>query len=92
MSDAFTLRVPADSRFRPLAPDVVGRYVEIAGGSASDREAAVRAVTEALDQLGASSDDHVDLVCTPLASGVEVTIRCGGRQSVVQHPLPAGKR
>jgi hypothetical protein len=92
MSPAFTLRVPADPRFRSLAPEVVGRYVEIAGGSEADRDAFTRAVDDAVERLAAAPADALDLVCNATPSAFEVTIRCSGREAVVQHPLPAGKR
>ena len=92
MSPAFTLRVPADPRFRSLAHEVVGRYVEIAGGSEADRDAFIRAIIEAVERLDGAASDVLDLVCHARPSAFEVTIRCGGREAVVHHPLPAAKR
>jgi hypothetical protein len=92
MSPAFTLRVPADPRFRSLAHEVVGRYIEIVGGSDTDRDTFTRAFLDAVERLVPTSDDVLDVVCTARPSGFDVTIRCGSRETVVQHPLPAGKR
>jgi hypothetical protein len=89
MSSAFTLRVPADPQFRSLANDVVARYVELAGGSDVERSAFVAAVSDAVKGM---SGDMVELVCTTGSSGVDITVRAGGRQVAVHHPLPAGKR
>ncbi len=92
MSQAFTLRVPADPRFRPLAHEVVGRYVEIVGGSEAEREAFTSALIEAVDRLADTSGDVLELTCRVRPSGFDVAITCGGRHAVVQHPLPAAKR
>ena len=92
MTPAFTLRVPADSRFRALAPELVRRYVEIAGGSEAEREAITRALIEAVDGLAGSSGEALELVCMSRPAGFDLTVRCGGRETVVRHSLAAGKR
>jgi hypothetical protein len=89
---AFTLRVPADPAFRGLAVDVVGRYVEISGGSAAEREAVAEALTRALDGLAGGPGDAIDLTCTPGALGLDVSVRCGARSAAMHHPRPAEKR
>jgi hypothetical protein len=93
MSDPFSLRVPVDPVYRVLAPEVTGRYVDLLGGGRADREALVSSVTEAIDALvGSTYAGHVDLVFTPTSDGVQVTLRCDGRSSVVRHALVAAKR
>lgn len=92
MSAAFSLRVPADSRFRGLAGDVVARYVEIAGLPDAERDAVVGALTAALDGLGVGPADAIDLVCTTKPAGFDITIRSGGRSAVVHHPQAAAQR
>lgn len=93
MSSAFTLSVPLDPRYRPLAPQVAGKYVELLGGGPADVEGLVTAVSAAIDRLagGAHGDGHVDLVVGRAADQVEVEVRINGRSSVVRHPLPAAK-
>jgi hypothetical protein len=45
---SFALDVPVDPRYRVLGPEVAGRYVEVLGGSESDRKAFAAAVAEAM--------------------------------------------
>ena len=92
MSSVFSLRVPADPRFRGLANDVVGRYVELAGIPETDRDALATALAGALDGLGAAPAEAIDLACTAKPAGFEITVRCGARSAVVHHPQPATKR
>jgi hypothetical protein len=90
MSSAFTLSVPLDSRYRILAPEVAGKYVELLGGGPSDAEGLAAALTAALDALAgrARGDGQVDLVFRREAGLVEVELRCEGASSVVRHSLP----
>ena len=92
MSAAFTLRVPADPEFRALANDVVARYVEIAGGSDAERGAFVAALSDAIDGLAGAPGEPLELACTTRPSGFDITVRSGGREVIVHHPSPAGKR
>ena len=96
MTDPVTLTLPADARFRGLAPDVGGRYVVAAGGSEADASVVVEALKTAIDTLaaGAAEGAAVELKFgTPAGSeaGIEVTVQCEGKSSVVTHPLPAAK-
>ena len=96
MTDTVNLTLPADARFRGLAPDVGGRYVVAAGGSETDAGAVVEALKAAIDTLtaGAANDAGVELKFrTPAGAeaGIEVTVQCEGKSSVVTHPLPAAK-
>ena len=100
MTDPVTLTLPADARFLGIAPDVGGRYVVAAGGSEADAGAVVEALKTASDALtaGAADDAGVELnFRTPAGpngspeSGIEVTVKCGAKSSVVTHPLPATK-
>lgn len=95
MTDLVNLIVPADARFRGIAPDVGGRYVVAAGGSEADASAVVEALTAAVDSLtaGAANDQDVELIFRAPAgpSGIEVTVTCQGKSSVVTHPLPAAR-
>ena len=98
VADPVTLLVPADARFASLAPDVGGRYVVAAGGSEADAAVVVEALKAAIDALstGAADDAVVELKFrTPAGpngapeGGIEVTVECQGKSSVVTHPLPA---
>jgi|SRR6186997_479128 len=99
VTDPVTLLVPADARFGSLAPDVGGRYVVAAGGSEADAAVVVEALKAAIDTLsaGAADDAGVELnFRTPSGpgaadGGIEVTVTCEGKSSVVTHPLPAAK-
>ena len=94
MADPVNLIVPADERFRNLAPEVGGRYVVAAGGSEADASALVGVLTDAIDALtaGALADDAgLELDFRSPGSAVEITVRCGGKSSVVTHPLPAAR-
>jgi hypothetical protein len=97
MTDPVTLLLPADARFRCLAPDVGGRYVVAAGGSEADAGVVVEALKTAIDALtaGAADDAGVELnFRTPAGTdggGIEVPVKCQGKSSVVTHPLPAAK-
>jgi len=86
MSEPFTLKVPADGRYRVIGPEVGGRFVDLLGGNAADRDALVAQLTEALTEV-AEADATCDLSFAPTPSGVEVTIRCGARSSVVRQAL-----
>lgn len=94
MSSAFTLSVPLDARYRILAPQVAGKYVELLGGAPADAEGLAAAVSAALDRLAGSgpADGHVDLVFRREAGAVQVELRADGKSSVVKHPLPAVRR
>lgn len=100
MTDPVTLTLPADERFRGLAPDVGGRFVVAAGGSEADASVVVEALKAAIDQVtaGAAEDAGVELKFgTPAGpeagpeAGIEVSVQCEGKSSVVTHPLPAAK-
>ena len=92
MTDPVSLVLPADARFKGLAPDVGGRYVVAAGGSEADATVVVGAIQAAIDTLTAGSPDaDVSLDFQVPEGGIVVTVRCEGRSSVVTHPLPAAK-
>ena len=96
MTDPVNLILPADARFRGLAPDVGSRYVVAAGGSEADAATVAEALKAAIDALtaGAAGDAGVELTFqTPAGpdGAIEVTLQCEGKSSVVTHPLPAAK-
>ena len=91
---SFVLHVPVDPRFRVLAPEIAGKYVDVLGGSDADRQALTAAVTDALAALSrdASPDGTIDLAFTSDAASIEIACRHAGQSSVVRHALTAAKR
>ena len=92
MSSAFTLRLPADPRFRAMAHDVVGRYLELCGASPSERDAFVRLFGEAAAAIAGADSEPLDVVCTTHPAEFTIVLRSGGRERLLRHPLPAEKR
>jgi hypothetical protein len=90
MSETLTLTVPADARYRVLGPEVAGKFAELVGGTPADGKALADAVSAALADVVDGSEDgsRVDLTFQTETGGVDVTIRCASRSSVVKHPLP----
>lgn len=85
MSDDVNLTVPADPRFRDVAPEVVGRYVVAVGGTEAQAAAMAAQVGQAMTQVG-SGDALVHLDLRAPSGSAEVTLRCQGRSSVVTVP------
>jgi len=94
MSDPFTLRVPVEPRFRALGPELAGRYIELLGGSDTERQTLSAAVAGALTDLAAAAPSGAacDVACSASGAGVEVTVRCGTHSAVVRQALAAAKR
>ncbi len=91
MPHPFALQVPADDRYRVLAPEVAGKYVEIVGGTVSDGRALGADVVEAMRQITASAavDAVIDLAFSTHGGRVEITLKCAGQATVVRFALPA---
>jgi hypothetical protein len=90
MSDSFRLTVPADKRFRALAPDVASRFVEVIGGSATDAAALAEALTSALDRLAAGADaggGHIQFAFRSGSGAVEVDLSLDGRAQTITCPV-----
>ena len=89
MSGPFTIRVPVDARYRVLAVELAGKYVEVAGGSQADGRALGSALATALDRLAqhAGEDGEFDLSYRVAGGQIEVTIGGAGHPTVVRHPL-----
>ena len=91
---AFSLQVPAASRYRTLAPDFASRVVEIIGGTKEEGVQFAAAVSDAVETIVAEarvSDAAVTFAFQTGSTGVDVTVRCAGHSSVVRHRLPAGQ-
>jgi len=93
MTGSLKVSVPIDARYRALATELAGKFVELIGGSPTDAQALSHALSGAVDSIAPASDaeQHVDLTFHAGAGGVEVTVRCGARSTVVKQPLPARK-
>jgi hypothetical protein len=94
MSGPLSLIVPADRRYRVLAPELAEKYAELAGGTAADGPALAAAVAAAMDTICPDTDAgfHIDLNFRPDASGLVIEIHCEGRSTTVRHLLSAEKR
>ena len=94
MSGPLSLIVPADRRYRVLAPELAEKYAELAGGSAADGPALAASVAAAMDTIcpDNGAGQHIDLTFRPDASGLVVEIHCEGRSTTVRHLLSAEKR
>lgn len=90
-SAVFTLNVPADERYRGLAAEVVRKYLEVAQKDVADRDTFVDSVAEAVDQLAAAGE-QIDVTVHTDEAGVGVHLSCGGQQTMLRQPFPAGNR
>jgi hypothetical protein len=86
MVGPFTLVVPNDPRFRPIAPDVAGRLAEIAGGAAAGVSAAVAG---AIETIAKECDANESLTLTFRAGDkrVDVDVKCGPVARTITCPL-----
>ena len=90
MPQPFELEVPADERYRVLAPEVAGKYVEVLGGSAADARAFSEALVAAMGKVANGHADVMQLKFTLRTGGVHVTVRCGDKSTVVDHTIKKG--
>lgn len=93
MPVAFTISLPAESRFRELASEVARKYAELSGGSSADGDALGAAVAAEIESMASSDAGTIDarLVFAPTTTGVDVTVECRGRTALVTRPFPARK-
>jgi len=87
MPQPFELEVPADERYRGLAPEVAGKYVEVLGGSAADAKALADALVTAMGKVANGHADVMRLQFKLKTDGVHVTVRCGEHSTVVEHRI-----
>jgi hypothetical protein len=90
MPQPFELEVPADERYRVLAPAVAGKYVEVLGGSAADAQGLSDALVAAMHKVANGHGDVVRLQFELKTGGVHVTVRCGDQSTVVEHRIKKG--
>lgn len=90
MLSAFQMSVPADARYRVLAPEVAAKYAAMAGCPEADAKSVLADVERAAADLVGAGDD-IAVVLTVDAAGVRVTLTCGARSITVRRDLPAGQ-
>jgi len=88
MLPSFQMSVPADARYRVLAPEVAGKYAALAGCSEADAKAVLVDVERAASDLSGAGTD-IALVFGTDAGALHVTLTCGTQSLVVRRALPA---
>jgi hypothetical protein len=88
MLPSFQMSVPADARYRVLAPEVAGKYAALAGCSDADAKAVLADVERAAADLAGAGAD-IALVFSTDVGGLHVTLTCGPQSLVVRRVLPA---
>ena len=83
MLSSFQLSVPADARYRVLAPEVAAKYAALAGCSDVDARAVLTEVEAAAAQMAASGDD-IAVSFAAAAGELVVTLSCAGRSTTVR--------
>jgi hypothetical protein len=86
MFEPFTLVIPADPRFHPMASDVAGRLAELAGGSAATLSAEMTKALEAV-VAGATPADQVRMSFRHAQQRVDVDVSCGSRSKTITCPV-----
>jgi hypothetical protein len=86
MFEPFTLVIPADPKFHPMASDLAGRLAELAGGSAGDLSAQVTKALQAL-AANAAAGDQVRMTFRPADRSVGVDLTCGSQSTTITSPL-----
>jgi hypothetical protein len=88
MAEPFTLTVPADAVFRDLAPEVAGKYAELAGTNTTSQGLAA-AVRDGLTRVvnGAAPGAMVEITFDPRTDGIHVRLRCGATVVEIAPPV-----
>ena len=86
MFEPFTLVIPADPRYHPMASDVAGRLAELAGGTAASLSTEVVKALQAVI-AGAAPADPVHLTFRHADRSVGVDLTCGSRSKTITCPL-----
>lgn len=91
MPHPFALQVPADERYRVLAPEIAGKYAELVGGTAADGQTLSADVVDAMRRIttGAAVGAVIDLAFSTHGGRVEIALKCAGQATVVRFALPA---
>lgn len=89
----FQLRVPVDPDYRPIATEVVTRYLALLGGSEPERQAFEAAFNRAVHELISSGRPvdgtaQIEVSCLNNGAGLELRLRCDGKSAVVRQARP----
>ena len=88
---AFSLSVPTDPAFRPLAADAAGKYGETLGLSAQEAAALTASAQEAVDLAAGAGAGDVAIDVTRDGDQLELTVTGAGKPSTLLRTLPATK-
>jgi hypothetical protein len=86
MLPPFDLTVPTDARYRPLAPEVAGKFAELAGcapAAASEVRSQVDAAADTLMPAG----QEITLGCSTTDQEVVFQMRCGDQTATIRQTL-----
>lgn len=86
MFEPFTLVIPADPRFHPMASEVAGRLAELAGGAAASLSGEVTKAIQAVI-AGAAPTEHIRMTFRKVDRSVGVDLVCGARSKTITCPL-----
>ena len=90
MLSSFQLSVPADARYRVLAPEVAAKYAALAGCSESEAQAFLAEVEQAVVALSVPDGD-VAMVFTTDGDTLLATLTAGAASTTVRRSLSAAK-
>lgn len=90
MLPSFKLSVPADVRYRVLAPEVAAKFAALAGCPEAEAKAFHVDVERAAAGL-AKADGDIALVFSTEAGAVLATLTNGANSTTVRHVVPAAK-
>ena len=88
---AFSLSVPADPAFRPLAADAAGKYGETLGLSEQEARALTVSVQEGIDLAAGTGAGDVSIDVHRAGDQLELTMSGGGQSSTLSRSLAAAK-
>jgi hypothetical protein len=88
---AFSLSVPADPAFRPLAADAAGKYGETLGLPEQEARALAASAQEAVDLAAGTGAGDVSIEVQRVGDQLELTVAGNGRSSTLSRSLAAAK-
>lgn len=90
MLPSFQLSVPADARYRVLAPEVAAKYAALAGCPEAEAQSFLVEVEQAATDL-ATPEGDIALGFTVDAGVLRATLTSGGRSATVRRAVSAAK-
>lgn len=90
MLPSFQMSVPADPRYRVLAPEAAAKFAILAGCSEGEAQVFQADVDRAAAHL-AVSDHDIRLVFAVADGALTVALTCGAASTTVRRALPAAK-